>query len=47
MSLASPSTQSVQDFLFGRGNDPCTDENAHLEVDEKGQSMYIELLDGT
>jgi hypothetical protein len=50
MSLASPSTQSVQDFLFGRGDDTtsytCTDGDVHLEVDEKRQSMYIELLDG-
>ena len=45
MSLASPSTQSVQAFLFGQ-EDACGDEEVHPEVEKKPQSMYIELLDG-
>ncbi len=57
MSLASPSTQSVQAFVFGLENDSeshqrtipsdLVDEAVYLEGDEKRQSMYVELLDGT
>jgi hypothetical protein len=57
MSLPSPSTQSVQAFVFGLENDSesqqrtkpsdLVDEGAYLEGDEKRQSMYVELLDGT
>ena len=54
MSLASPSTQSVQAFVFGQGDGSAShpytgliDEDVHPEIDEKRQSMYIELLDGT
>jgi hypothetical protein len=50
MSLASPSTQSVQAFLFGQEDastsHSCSDEEVHPEVEKKRQSMYIELLDG-
>ena len=57
MSLASPSTQSVQAFVFGLDN--VTESHRHaiavdlvddaidLESDEMRQSMYVELLDGT
>ncbi|KAH9001406.1 hypothetical protein EDB92DRAFT_1964438 [Lactarius akahatsu] len=48
MSLPSPSTQSVQDFLFGQGNDSTSQPCAGLvdeDVDDKRQSMYIQLLD--
>ena len=57
MSIASPSTQSAQAFVFGLENDSkshqraipsdLVDEDVDLEGDEKGQSMYVELLDGT
>jgi hypothetical protein len=57
MSLVSPSTQSVQAFVFGVENDSESHqrtipsdlvyEDVHLEGDEKRQSMYVELLDGT
>jgi hypothetical protein len=59
MSLASPSAQSVQAFVFGLENGSeshqCTipsdlqvvNEGVYLEGDEKRQSMYVELLDGT
>jgi hypothetical protein len=57
MSLASPSTLSVQAFVFGLDNDSgshervipsdLVDEDVYLEGDEKHQSMYVELLDGT
>jgi len=58
MSLASPSTQSVQAFIFGLDDD-CEShqveratpsdlvEDIDLEGDEMRQSMYVELLDGT
>ncbi|KAF8503697.1 VRR-NUC domain-containing protein [Russula emetica] len=55
MSLASPSTQSVQAFVFGLENDSESHkrtipsdlvyEDVYLEGDEKRQSMYVELLD--
>ncbi|KAI0306703.1 hypothetical protein B0F90DRAFT_1814554 [Multifurca ochricompacta] len=56
MSLASPSTQSVQAFLFDLDDDNescrCTtpselslNEGTCLAGDEKRQSMYVELLD--
>ncbi|KAI9460027.1 VRR-NUC domain-containing protein [Russula earlei] len=55
MSLASPSTQSVQAFIFGLDGDSeihqravlsdRVDEDDYLEVDEKRQSMYVELFD--
>jgi hypothetical protein len=57
MSLASPSAQSVQAFLFGLENDTeshqrtipsdLVHEDVYLEGNEKRQSMYVELLDGT
>jgi hypothetical protein len=57
MSLASPSTESVQTFVFGLDNDTeshqrvipsdLIDEDVYPEGDEKRQSMYVELLDGT
>ena len=57
MSLASPSTQSIQAFVFGLDNDSgshkratpsdLVDEDVNLEGNEKRQSMYVELLDGT
>jgi hypothetical protein len=54
MSLISPSTLSVQAFVFGLDNDSGShqravpsDEDVYLEDDEKQQSMYVELLDGT
>jgi hypothetical protein len=57
MSLVSPSTQSVQAFVFGLENDSESHqrtipsdlvyEDVDLEGDEKRQSMYVELLDGT
>lgn len=54
MSLISPSTQSVQAFVFGLDSDTEAhkraipdDEVVHLGGDEKRQSMYVELLDGT
>jgi hypothetical protein len=59
MSLVSPSTQSVQAFVFGLENDSeshqrtirvpadLVHEDVYLERDEKRQSMYVELLDGT
>ena len=57
MSLASPSTQSVQAFVFGLDNDTksrqhtidvdAIDDTIDLEGDEMRQSMYVELLDGT
>lgn len=56
MSLASPSTQSVQAFLFGLDDgskshrcatpSQLVNEDVDLEGDEKRQSMYVELLDG-
>ncbi|KAI0295465.1 VRR-NUC domain-containing protein [Russula brevipes] len=57
MSLASPSTESVQTFVFGLDNDTeshqrvspsdLIDEDVYPEGDdsEKRQSMYVELLD--
>ncbi|KAI9446590.1 VRR-NUC domain-containing protein [Lactarius indigo] len=48
MSLPSPSTQSVHDFLFGQGNDSASQPRTgpvDEDVDDKRQSMYIELLD--
>jgi len=57
MSLVSPSTQSVQAFVFGLNNDTKSHQHAitvdlvdgaiDLEGDEMRQSMYVELLDGT
>ena len=57
MTLVSPSVQSVQAFVFGLDNDSksherpippdLVDEDVYLEGDEKLQSMYVELLDGT
>jgi len=56
MSLVSPSTQSVQAFVFGLDSDIEAhgdkrtipdDEAVYLGGDEKRQSMYVELLDGT
>lgn len=56
MSLTSPSSQSVQAFVFGLENDSeshqripsdVVSEGVYLEGDEKRQSMYVELLDGT
>jgi hypothetical protein len=57
MSLVSPSVQSVQAFVFGLDNDTesrqqtipadLVDDAVDLEGDEKRQSMYVELLDGT
>lgn len=59
MSLVSPSTQSVQAFVFGLENDSKSHQRAmpgpsdlihedvYLEGNEKRQSMYVELLDGT
>jgi hypothetical protein len=57
MSLASPSSQSVQAFVFGLENDSeshqrtipsdFVHEDVSPEGDEKRQSMYVELLDGT
>ncbi len=57
MSLVSPSVQSVQAFVFGLDNDTesrqqaiptdLVDDAVGLEGDEKCQSMYVELLDGT
>ena len=59
MSLVSPSTQSVQAFVFGLENDSKSHQRAihgpsdlihedvDLESDEKRQSMYVELLNGT
>jgi hypothetical protein len=56
MSLVSPSAQSVQAFVFGLENDSeshqhtisdLVHEDVDLESDEKRQSMYVELLDGT
>jgi hypothetical protein len=57
MSLPSPSSQSVQAFVFGLENNSeshhcaipsdLVDESACLEGDEKRRSMYVELLDGT
>ena len=56
MSLVSPSTQSVQAFVFGLENDSeshqrtipsdLVHEDGYREGDEKRQSMYVELLDG-
>ncbi|KAH9060002.1 VRR-NUC domain-containing protein [Lactarius vividus] len=48
MSLTSPSTQFVQDFLFGQGNDSASQSRTgpvDEDVDDKRQSMYIQLLD--
>jgi hypothetical protein len=56
MTLVSPSVQSVQAFVFGLDNDsksherpipPDLVDDVYLEGDEKRQSMYVELLDGT
>jgi hypothetical protein len=57
MTLVSPSTQSVQAFVFGLDSDTeahkraipadIDDEAVYPEGDEKRQSMYVELLDGT
>lgn len=57
MSLASPSTESVQAFVFGLDNDSearqvaipsdLIEEDVDLEGDGRGQSMYVGLLDGT
>ena len=57
MSLVSPSTQSVQAFVFGLENgseshqrtipSDLISEDVHLEDDVKRQSMYVELLYGT
>jgi len=57
MSLASPSTQSVQAFVFGLDNNTeshqhvitvdLVDDAVDLEGNEMRQSMYVELLDGT
>jgi hypothetical protein len=56
MSLVSPSTQSVQAFVFGLDSETephrtvptdLVDDLVHIEGDEKRQSMYVELLDGT
>ena len=57
MSLASPSTQSVQAFVFGLENDTEShqhtipsdhiQEDVYQEGDENRQSMYVELIDGT
>ena len=57
MSLVSPTVQSVQAFVFGLDNDTesrqqtiptdLVDDAVDLEGDEKRQSMYVELLDGT
>jgi hypothetical protein len=54
MSLVSPSTQSVQAFVFGLDSDTEAhkraipdDQAVYLRGDEKPQSMYVELLDGT
>ena len=56
MSSTSPSSQSVQAFVFGLENDSeshqripsdVVSEGVYLEGDEKRQSMYVELLDGT
>ena len=57
MSLVSPSTQSVQAFVFGLDNDTKphqhtlavdpVDDTIDLEGNEMRQSMYVELLDGT
>jgi hypothetical protein len=57
MSLVSPSTQSVQAFVFGLENhseshqrtipSDHVHEDVYLEGDGKRQSMYVELLDGT
>jgi hypothetical protein len=57
MSLVSPSAQSVQAFVFGLENgseshqrtipSDLVYEDVYLEGDEKRQSMYVELLDGT
>jgi hypothetical protein len=59
MSLISPSALSVQAFVFGLDNDSGSHQRAvpsdpvdedvdvYLEDDERRQSMYVELLDGT
>lgn len=57
MPLVLPNAQSVQAFVFGLDNDSgsheratpsdLVDEDVDLEGDEKRQSMYVELLDGT
>jgi hypothetical protein len=57
MPLVLPNAQSVQAFVFGLDNDSGSNEHAtpsdlvyedvDLEGDEKRQSMYVELLDGT
>jgi hypothetical protein len=57
MFIASPSTQTAQAVVFGLENDSeshqrtipsdLVHEDVHLEGDEKRQSMYVELLDGT
>lgn len=57
MSLASPSTQSVQAFVFGPDNGTefhqhaitvdLVDDAVDLAGNEMRQSMYVELLDGT
>jgi hypothetical protein len=54
--MISPSTQSVQAFVFGLNSDTEAhkrailvdpdEEAVHLDG-EKRQSMYVELLDGT
>jgi hypothetical protein len=56
MSLASPSTESVQAFVFGLDDGSKSHECAipselaiedvDPEGDNKRQSMYVELLDG-
>jgi len=57
MTLISPSTQSVQAFVFGFDSKTeahkraipadLDDEAVYLEGNENYQSMYVELLDGT
>ena len=57
MTLVSPSTQSIQAFVFGLDSDTeahkratpadLDDEAVYTEGNEKRQSMYVELLDGT
>jgi len=57
MALVSPSTQSVQAFVFGLENgseshqrtipSDLISEDVYIEDDVKRQSMYVELLDGT
>lgn len=57
MPLVSPNAKSVQAFEFDLDNDSgshqrattsdLVDEDVDLEGNEKSQSMYVELLDGT